>query len=1087
MSSRGIHLALSARTRRSFTLFWAALFVLSILLQYASAIVPSSALAATVGYNPPGATTTPNEWTNPGNALASDNAYATSTANNDDQGYRNFGFNIPAGSIIDGIEVQVDAKKSTTGSNWQVEVRLSGDGGATWTARDSTGNLTTTETTYTLDGTSAAWGHVWDPVQLTDGNFRLEVRNNRSSSSGSTTTSLDQVRVKVTYSTINSGTANGALSSAVCQAADFSFVVDMSGSIGPQSGNPSNLPDLQAGITGFVNAFQGAGGDGRYAGTRFNNGGTSNLTSGFVSASTFNAAINALSGPTGDTPTSAGITAGRGNNAGDRSGVPNIMFVVTDGSPNNPGGAGSPSGWFTAANAAITAANTTRAASIPGGGNWIVRAVYLSTAGDPGDTGLPFSPAGDAQWASAVMTQIGGGSFLPGDFTSFATPLLQSIGCTGLAIDKGVSTSASGPFLSDVTTTAGTTVYYRIQVSNTGNVPLTGVTLGDSLFNTVIGAECTIPTTLAVDDSFECTYSDTAEVGTTTNVATADSDQTAPVTDSATVTVEAVPGLTIDKGVSLSETGPFNPSLTTTAGETVYYKIQVSNTGNVPLTGVTLGDTLFNTVIGNECTIPTTLAVGESFGCTYSDTAEVGTTTNVATADSDQTAPVTDSATVTVEATSQLVVEKTFGNGLHSGTANPGDTIVYTINIANNGNSAATGVDVSDDINDLLVYGSTYNAPASPPTTSYTSGVLRWDNLTVPTTGLELSFSITLGSSFPVGVTHLPNTVVVDGPDSNCAPPNDLLFAATILQDPCSTDTDVTIEPSPGSITIVKQTIPDGSNQVFTFEFEGGEARFQLSDGQSKTFSKLDPGFYTIEEINLPSGWTLTSITGEGCNAEVPGTVQLEDGDAVTCVFTNTGPETTPPPPPAPLMTIAKTNGTTGAVAPGTAVGFTLTTGVQNTTSIVNTTIVDQLPAGIGNATGISDGGVYDAGTNRITWSGLSVTNGKQLTYTATVSATATAGTYVNTATITQGPCAGNCSSSSTVTVGGPIPTQTQSVLGETATPRVTLPPTNTIDGESSSPGAGLGVILLILAGIATVLGVLTPRPSRVRRRDRRE
>jgi hypothetical protein len=61
-------------------------------------------------------------------------------------------------------------------------------------------------------------------------------------------------------------------------------------------------------------------------------------------------------------------------------------------------------------------------------------------------------------------------------------------------------------------------------------------------------------------------------------------------------------------------------------------------------------------------------------------------------------------------------------------------------------------------------------------------------------------------------------------------------------------------------------------------------------------------------------------------------------------------------------------------------------------------------------------------------------------------------------------------------------------VAAATATPKVTLPPTDTIDsGTSSSPGVNLGLIMLVLAGIMAVLGVLAPVPAGARRRDRRD
>jgi hypothetical protein len=416
-----------ARRRRRGAFAAAFFFTAGILLS--TAVAGSFALAADTGYNPPSQSTAPNGWTNPNNAFAADDVYTTATTDNDDQGYRNFGLAIPPGSIIDGIQVQVDALRSSTGSgNWQVQVRLSWNGGTNWTSRQGTPTLTTSEQTYTLGGVSDTWGHTWDPTELTDANFRLEIRANRTGGSGTRTISVDQVRVKVTYRTVDGHTvANPDLTSEVCEAADFAFVIDMSGSIGQQGSRPSNLPDLQAGITNFVNAFQGAGGDGLYAGTRFNGSSASTITSGFVGSSTFLAAVSALSSPSGLTPTAAGITTAMGNTSGDRAGVPNIMFVITDGSPNVPNTHGNnltiPETWLQGANAAIAAADGARSAG------WIVKAVYLSAPGDPGDTNLPFSDAGDAQWAETVMTEIGAGSYFPADFSSFASDLFKAIEC----------------------------------------------------------------------------------------------------------------------------------------------------------------------------------------------------------------------------------------------------------------------------------------------------------------------------------------------------------------------------------------------------------------------------------------------------------------------------------------------------------------------------------------------------------------------------------------------------------------------------------------------------------------------------------
>jgi len=85
------------------------------------------------------------------------------------------------------------------------------------------------------------------------------------------------------------------------------------------------------------------------------------------------------------------------------------------------------------------------------------------------------------------------------------------------------------------------------------------------------------------------------------------------------------PGLSVSKGVSLSADGPFTASLTTTLGTTVHYRITITNTGNVPLTAVTLTDNTFD-LAAKGCAVPATLAVGKDFVCNYTSSAVVGTT-----------------------------------------------------------------------------------------------------------------------------------------------------------------------------------------------------------------------------------------------------------------------------------------------------------------------------------------------------------------------------------------------------------------------------------------------------------------------------
>jgi len=67
-----------------------------------------------------------------------------------------------------------------------------------------------------------------------------------------------------------------------------------------------------------------------------------------------------------------------------------------------------------------------------------------------------------------------------------------------------------------------------------------------------------------------------------------------------------------------------------------------------------------------------------------------------------------------------------------------------------------------------------------------------------------------------------------------------------------------------------------------------------------------------------------------------------------------------------------------------------------------------------------------------------------------------------------------------------PTPTPTGSVLSEVGTPKVTLPPTDTLSESTQAPaGDSWRLILLAMAGILTTTLLLTPAPARARRKDR--
>jgi uncharacterized repeat protein (TIGR01451 family) len=100
-----------------------------------------------------------------------------------------------------------------------------------------------------------------------------------------------------------------------------------------------------------------------------------------------------------------------------------------------------------------------------------------------------------------------------------------------------------------------------------------------------------------------------------------------------------------------------------------------------------------------------------------------------------------------------------------------------------------------------------------------------------------------------------------------------------------------------GSVTIVKDAQPDNT-QAFTFasNLTDDDTNFQLTDDgvnpglASRTFTRLTPGTYNVTE-SVVSGWDLSNLT---CSSEQDintsdrnVAIQLEAGQNVTCTFTN--------------------------------------------------------------------------------------------------------------------------------------------------------------------------------------------------------
>ena len=110
-------------------------------------------------------------------------------------------------------------------------------------------------------------------------------------------------------------------------------------------------------------------------------------------------------------------------------------------------------------------------------------------------------------------------------------------------------------------------------------------------------------------------------------------------------------------------------------------------------------------------------------------------------------------------------------------------------------------------------------------------------------------------------------------------------------------NTQDSVTPQGGSITIIKNAVPDAAVD-FAFTTTGsGLASFSLDDDadaalpNQRTFSSLAVGSYTVVE-GTATGWTLTSIScsagGSGNTGTRTASITLTGSENVTCTFVNT-------------------------------------------------------------------------------------------------------------------------------------------------------------------------------------------------------
>jgi uncharacterized repeat protein (TIGR01451 family) len=289
---------------------------------------------------------------------------------------------------------------------------------------------------------------------------------------------------------------------------------------------------------------------------------------------------------------------------------------------------------------------------------------------------------------------------LPEQGNSASANLLVNAPNPQISLLKEVGLSAVGPWFSFTSVALPDEVYYRFTIENTGDVPLSSITLDDPLVDTsacVLPAQLPAPVMANDDHIFRCVVGPFVAVsGSNTNTATAGgSFGNVPVSDSDS----AVYGT-----VALSLMKAANPLLYSSAGELINYSFTVTNSGFAPLMGPIL--VLDDQTVDESC--PPVNSVGdfdnffdpgESLLCmaTYVTTpadVNAGSVVNIAAATNGQVTSNNDTATINL-ALPELNVSK---------QASPipfviGSAASYSITVSNNGNTATTApIAISDNL-----------------------------------------------------------------------------------------------------------------------------------------------------------------------------------------------------------------------------------------------------------------------------------------------------------------------------------------------------------------------------------------------------
>ena len=698
------------------------------------------------------------------------------------------------------------------------------------------------------------------------------------------------------------------------------------------------------------------------------------------------------------------------------------------------------------------------------------------------------------------------------------------------ALDEGISAGEVGEF-SILITNIGLGTAYDVSLTDTlpggvawnvDAVAFNGVAVVDpSVLCTISGSTLSCPDLgdLVPGNSISIAISgdtDLDDCGPLVNTVTIDASNesnapaiTADNTDSATIVVDC-PLLGIDKDADHVDA--------VLIGSPIGFKITIGNSGAGTAFGVTVSDTLDSayawsietpvagwSLVGNVLSFSGDLAAGTTSTVhviaptTVGNGDQCGEVPNTAVLDHASIDPTPATAGEEVQCPEIDIVK-----GADDDLVEPNQTVTFLLDVEVVDGPVTTAV-ITDDLPD----GQTYIAGSGRSKVS-PSAIFAADEPTVSADGRTLTWDFPALATGDPAVTIMYR-VKIDADATTATQVNEAKVCVSELEGCVSDIEDVT--PQRPAIRLIKTAGTAANGTVFATT--AGPVQYKylvtntgplplvnvtVTDDAGTPPVSGDDFFATCPKTTLAVAESMTctftrAVAVDTINVAVArgvtaGGNPVQDVDDAAVVILEFGlliDKTNN----APLESIELPDGTIvdlPTADAGETVTFTLDYDLTGD-PVTNGVITDVLPVGITYVVGSATNDAqftfhsYTSATRTLRWTAANVTGDGSVTYRAKVDlgAAELPQPLINVATIDSAQTGPDDDDSDVF-----VPTV---VAGATATPRITLPPTDSLPDTTPAPSNGgftLMLILLALAAVVIVIGFVTPVPVSVRERDRR-